>query len=618
MKQTTLSLIAASLLLSPAFAVEDLGEIIVTSTNKTSQKIKQTTANVTVITAEDIQERGYQNVSEVLAHRAGFSTASNGGAGQPSSVFVRGLSSDNLLVLLDGVPLTDYTQPNAAASLEHISIDSIKRIEVVKGAQSSIWGAGAVAGSINIITKGGGDAASIRLKAGSHGTYGVGMDISKQFDGGSLSMSGNLLSTDGISALAPADAEKDSYKNKDFHLKASFDINAYSHISLFWHNYNGKFDFDSNNDADDSTSKGESDQTLYGMGYHYAKEALTIDAQASHRKIERNLQGSNAWGSWTFDTEGKSTNYSLTGNYTFNEHQSLTLGAEHTINKAKTASAFGSSKIEFKNAAVFASYTHTIEHLLGAKTTFNAVVRYDNFDEFDDKSTYRFGIKRECDSIKGLHSAANIYTGYKAPSLFQLSNARDTLTPESIEGFELSVGYKKLLNITYFSNKITDKIDSLTDPVTFMPYYFNNGDGVETTGIELSSEYTFGESGFILGANFTHMIDFTDASGKDALRIPENSGSLTLDYYFNEDSYIGISANYVGERRDSVYDPVTWAQADVTLESYTTVDVTYKTKFSPDLSVSVTAKNIFDKEYETVKGYSTEGRSIYATIEYKF
>jgi len=618
MKQTTLSLIAATLLLSPAFAVEDLGEIIVTSTNKTSQKIKQTTANVTVITAEDIQERGYQNVSEVLAHTAGFTSASNGGAGQLSSLFVRGLSSDKLLVLLDGIPLTDYTQPSAAASLEHISINSVERIEVVKGGQSGIWGAGAAAGSINIITKGGGNTASIRLKAGSHGTYGVGMDLAKQFEGGSFSINGNLLNTDGISALAPADSEEDSYKNKDFHLKASFNINAYSHISLFWHNYNGEFDFDSNNDADDSTSKGESDQTLYGIGYHYAKGALSVNAQASHRKIERNLEGSGAWGPWVFDTEGKSTNYSLTGNYTFNNYQSLTLGVEHTTNKAQTASAFGSSEIEFENAAVFASYTHTVEHLLGAKSTFNAVVRYDNFDEFDNKSTYRFGIKREYDAIVGLHNSANIYTGYKAPSLYQLSSAKDTLKPESIEGFELSIGYKKLLNITYFSNKITDKIDSSTDPVTYMPIYFNNGDGVETTGIELSSEYTFGESGFILGANFTHMIDFADASGKDALRIPENSGSLTLDYYFNEDSYVGISANYVGERRDSIFDPVTYAPIDVTLESYTTVDVTYKTKFNPDLSVSVTAKNIFDKEYETVKDYSTEGRSIYATIEYKF
>jgi vitamin B12 transporter len=618
MKQTTLSILTATLLLSPVLGAEDLGEIVVTSTNKLPQKIKNSTANVTVITAEEIAEKGYQSVPEVLAHTSGFAFASNGGAGQLSSLFVRGLSSDNLLVLIDGVPLTDYTQPNAAASLEHISLSSVAKIEVVKGGQSGIWGAGAAAGSINIITKGDKDSTNIHLKAGSHGTYGVGMDISKQFENASLSISGNLLSTEGISALAPVDAEEDRFKNKDFHIKGSMDINAYSHVTLFWHNYNGTFDFDSNNDANDTTSSGENDQTLYGIGYHYHKEALIVDARISHRTIERNLAGSGAWGPWTFDTEGSSTNYSLTSSYAFNTQQSLSIGAEHTINKAQTASAFGSSDIEFKNSALFASYTHTIEHLLGAKTTLNAVVRYDDFDKFDDKTTYRIGIKRACDAIEGLHSAANVYTGYKAPSLFQLSNARGTLKPESLKGFELSVGYKKLLKLTYFSNKITDKLDSITDPVTFMPQYFNNGNGVKTTGIELSSEIVLGESGFIAGANITHMLDFADASGKDALRIPENSANIYLDYYFDADSYVGIIANYIGKRRDSIYDPATFTPVDVTLESYTTVDLTYKTKLSPDLGLSITAKNIFDKEYETVKGYSTEGRSIYATIEYRF
>jgi vitamin B12 transporter len=617
MKQTTLSIIAATLLLSPAFAAEDLGEIIVTSTNKLPQKIKNSTADITVITADDIEEKGYQSVSEALSHTAGFSFSSNGGAGQTSALFIRGLKSDNLLILIDGIPLTDYTQPSAAASLEHISIDSIERIEVVKGAQSGIWGAGAAAGSINIITKGGNrDYASITLKAGSHSTRSIGLDVSKKYDAGSFFIGGNILDTDGFSALSPDDAEKDGYRNKDFHIKTSLNIDAYSHVSFFLHTYKGTFDFDSNNDANDISSTGESDQTLFGFGYQYQKEALTVDAKITHRNIERNLQGSGAWGPWTFDTEGKSTHYALTGNYDLNPEQSLSIGAEHTINKAHTSSGFGTSDAKFTNSAIFASYTHSVAHLLGAKTTFNAVLRYDKFDQFDNKTTYRFGIKRAYDAVEGLYTATNIYTGYKAPSLFQFSHATGTLKPESIQGYALSIGYKKYFSLTYFSNKIKDKIDSVTDPVTFMPKYLNNGDGVKTTGIELSGEYAFGESGFILGAHFTHMLNFEDDSGKAAQRVPENSANLYLDYYFNDTSHIGVIANYIGERRDLDYSA--WPASDVTLDSYSTVDLTYNTRFNENLSLTVTAKNIFDKEYETVKGYSTEGRSIYATMEYRF
>lgn len=365
------------------------------------------------------------------------------------------------------------------------------------------------------------------------------------------------------------------------------------------HTYNGEYGFDDPANADDDMSKGESEQSIFGFGYHYKKDALTIDSKVSHRSIERNLEGSGAWGPWTYDTTGSSTNYSITSNYDFDEHKSLLVGAEHTINKAKSASGFGADEVEFKNTAIFSSYTHTIDSILGAKTTLNAVVRYDDFDKFDDKTTYRLGIKREYETVDGLHSSANIYTGYKAPSLFQLGNAAKMLKPESIEGYELSVGYKKYLNLTYFSNKIKDKIDSSYDPATFTTNYFNNGDGVKVTGIEINSEYAFGDSGFLIGANLTHMLDFQDASGKDLQRIAENSLSFYLDYFFGEESHVGISANYVGKRRDIDYS--TWPASDVTLKSYTTVDITYNTKFNDNLNLAISAKNIFDKEYETVK-----------------
>jgi len=612
MKKITLSVFTASLLLSPLFGAEDLGEVLVTSSSKLPQKIKETTQNVEVITAEDIKEHGYQSVPEVLSHTAGFSIASNGGAGQTTSVFIRGLKSDNLLVLIDGVPLTDYTQPAAAASLEHINIDTVERIEIIKGGQSGIWGANAAAGTINIVTK---NSSSLSLDVGSHTTVGAGINIAKKFKSGSVALGGHTLTTDGISAKLPKDAEKDAYSNTNYYFRASKDINSNNGISLFFRKDNGKFDFDGAN-ADDNISKGKSNQKLYGIGYSYKNGALTVDAKATNRQIDRDYTGVG----YTFDTTGKSTQLSLTAGYQFSDKNSLTVGAEHTINKADTlsVSAFGTTptKAKFKNSAVFASYSYGVDSLLGADTTFNTVLRYDKYDKFDNKFTYRFGIKRECKVVDGLHSSANIYTGYKAPSLAQLTGAAGKLKPESIQGYDISLGYKKYINISYFNNKIKDKIVATYDPATFTTKYSNGGDGIKTTGLEISSEYAFGDSGFVLGANFTHMLKFKDDSGKNAQRVPRNSGSLFLDYYFGEASHVGVIANYVGKRRDLDYS--TWPANDVTLKSYTTVDLTYNTTIKDNLNINVTLKNVLDKKYETAKGYSTEGRSIYANLEYKF
>jgi vitamin B12 transporter len=618
MKKIALSMFTATVLFSPLFGAEDLGEVIVTSSAKVPQKIKETTQNVTVITADYIKERGVQNVTELLSQVSGFTVASNGGAGQLASVFVRGLKSDNLLVLIDGVPLTDYSQPTSASALEHINIDSIERIEIVKGGQSGIWGASAAAGTINIITKGGlKDSATISIKGGSHSTKGAGIDFSKAFSKGSIAIGGHWLDTDGISALAGENAEKDGYKNTNYYLKGSVNLDKSNQLSLMVRGDEGKFDFDGSN-ANDKVSHGKSKQNIYALGYKYEKDALTVDAKVTHRKIDRSLVGTSAYGPWTYDTTAKSTQISLTEAYRFNNMQSLTLGAEHTINKAFTDSGFGKSEAKFKNSAVFASYTQSVASLLGADTTFNVVARYDKFDKFKNRATYRFGIKRECKVVEGLHSSANIYTGYKAPSLYQFSNASGELKPESLKGFDVTVGYKEYLNITYFSNKIKDKIVANFDPTTYKTSYSNSGDGVKTTGIEISSKYAFGESGFVLGANFTHMLKFKDDSGKKAQRVPQNSASVALDYYFGEASHIGVIANYVGKRRDVVYNSITFAQKDVTLKSYTTVDLTYNTRFKENFNLNITVKNIFDKKYETVKGYSTEGRSVYANLEYKF
>ena len=618
MKKITLSIFTAGLLFSPMFGAEDLGEITVTSASKEPQKIKEVTEDVTVVTAEDIKEKGYQSVPEVLSHLPGFYITSNGGAGQPVSIFIRGLKSDNLLVLIDGIPLTDYSQPSAAAALEHISIDSVEKIEIIKGGQSGIWGASAAAGTVNIITKSPKkDKTSFSFKVGSHATTGAGVDFSRIYSKGALAFGTHWLETNGISALEPIGAEKDGYKNFNYYLNGHFDLNANNRIYFNLRTDNGKFDFDSGS-ANDNYSHGRSKQKLYAIGYRYQNGALSVDTKISHRKIDRNLAGIGAYGPWKYDTIGKNTQISLTGTYRFSDKNSLTFGAEHNIYKANTDSGFAVSKGKFKNSAVFASYTHTVESLLGADTTFNAVLRYDHFDKFDNKLTYRFGIKRECKAVEGLHSAANIYTGYEAPSLFQYINAKSELKPQSIKGYDISIGYKKYINITYFSNKIKDKIDVSYDPVTFMPKYFNNGNGVKTTGIEVSGEYAFGDSGFVLGAHWTHMIKFKDENGKKALRIPRNSASVYLDYYFGEASHIGIIANYVSKRRDAIFDPVTYAQSDVTLKSYTTVDLTYNTALDDRLKFNVTVKNLFNKKYETVKGYSTEGRSVYANIKYSF
>ena len=221
MKNTTKLSFAAAILLFTSTYAEELEPITVLTANKTLQSIENTASHVTVITANEIEEKGFHSVAEVINAVAGISVAQSGGLGQQSSFFIRGADSGKVLVLLDGMRLNDPSTTNGTALLDSLSTTNIERIEIIKGGLSSIWGSNASAGVINIITKSPkhGVHGSVRLLYGSHNTKGLDTDITYSDEKLSAQLLASILDTDGISALAPQEAEEDAYTNKNVNLK---------------------------------------------------------------------------------------------------------------------------------------------------------------------------------------------------------------------------------------------------------------------------------------------------------------------------------------------------------------------------------------------------------------
>ena len=146
MKKISVSLVASFLIATNLYSQQtsSLDEITISSATKSEEKLKNVTANVDVITAEDIESRKFKTVAEALNTIPGIQVSPSGGIGQQTSVFLRGMDSNKTLVLIDGIRLNDPTGLSGA-NFEHLMINDIERIEVIKGAQSSIWGADASA-----------------------------------------------------------------------------------------------------------------------------------------------------------------------------------------------------------------------------------------------------------------------------------------------------------------------------------------------------------------------------------------------------------------------------------------------------------------------------------------
>ena len=122
-----------------------------------AQPIADLLADVTVIGAEEIARAGVQSLAELLQRQPGIEITRNGGPAGVSGVFLRGANRGQTLVLIDGLRVGSAS--TGATTLEAIPLDEIERIEILRGPASSLYGADAIGGVIQVFTRRGGDAA---------------------------------------------------------------------------------------------------------------------------------------------------------------------------------------------------------------------------------------------------------------------------------------------------------------------------------------------------------------------------------------------------------------------------------------------------------------------------
>ena len=197
-----------------------------------------TTANSTVITAEELSEKNITNLVEALNLISGINFTSNGGIGQLSSIKMRGMDSKSLLILIDGVRYNDITSLSGA-NFEHIMIDDIKQIEIIKGAQSGVWGADASSGVINIITKTPkkGYTQSLNISLGSFSTRKASLTTTYKNDKYFVKLNALKYKTNGFTAYAKNgdnidNYEDDGYSNNTYSFKLGYTPNKKDSIIL--------------------------------------------------------------------------------------------------------------------------------------------------------------------------------------------------------------------------------------------------------------------------------------------------------------------------------------------------------------------------------------------------
>ncbi|MEN8146664.1 MAG: TonB-dependent receptor [Campylobacterota bacterium] len=619
MTKTLLSLAATAAVASSLFAANQytLEDISVTAAQGTELNKKDVTDSVTVITKEAIEESRVTTIEQALSRLGNLSVSSNGGFGQPASVFVRGMDSKRTLVLIDGVRYNDVTGLSGA-QYPQIPLTNVEQIEIIKGAQSGIWGADASAGVINIVTSKAkkGLHASADIEYGSFDTKKTSLQASYAADTFDVLMGGSYFGSDGFSAAEPIQAspdygkrydelgwEKDAYRNKSFNAKFGWNITEGDRIEASVQAINSYIEYDAAagvdaDNVDDPFGWGDSNyftnikNRFYSLAYKHKDDLNDVTLAYNLSTFDRDQ-----YGGYT----GSVSEIKADDKITYMENSFFRIGGSHQTFEQKKSAGADLDK-SYSALSAFASNYNKLNLFGDLNTIITESVRYDRYSEFDDKVTGKIGLKQYL--FSDIFFSANIGTGYNVPTLYQLYDGwagNLGLKPESTLSYEATLG-NEMFWVTGFYNKVTDLID-----YDFATFAFSNieGDSI-LKGLEAGYQDYFFDT---VGAKVLYTyLDAENADGQTLARRPQYQLDAAVTYYATESFDLGVNALHIGTRYDGV--DKTGAQTG----EYVIVNFVSNVKVNDNISVYGKVDNITDKYYQMVDGYATAGRSLYVGL----
>lgn len=613
-------------------------EIVVTAT-RLETPAREIASSVTVLTREKLEQSKKATVIEALQEVLGVSIIQNGPPGAAASVFIRGANSEHTLILMDGVELNDPISPSRSFDLAHLTLDNVERIEILRGPQSTLYGSDALGGVVNIITKKGQGKPKFSLSsvAGSYGTIITSAGINGSTKRMQYSLGTSYFRSDGFSAASAnyeGNEEKDGYRNLTIWGRLGFRLSDNLDVDLILRTLNTQIDIDNAGGAqgDDPNNvqdynalfiKAEIRNLMLNNRWELKLGLSLVDYDRQH---ENPTDEAHLLDSDNGFFKSKLFKIDWQNNFFLHETNTFTLGIDYQREQGE--SEYNSDGIWGPFSSIFPSRrAHVtgfyLQDQIRLANQFFATVglRLDDHSQFGSALTYRFAPAFFIEATQ-TKFRATYGTAFKSPSLYQLyapgtllgpiGNAE--LNPEKSIGWDIGVeqqllGEKVLLAVTYFYNDYKDLIN-----FDFLQGYINIGKA-ESKGTEiLIQARPFDDMSF--NATYTR----TEAKDKDTdtdlLRRPKQKFSASLNYNFQKKANINLTFIRIGEQDDMDFS--TWPSTRLTLPSYSLLNAAVSFNFTSNFQIFFRMDNIFNEEYEMVKGYGTPGFSVYGGVNLTF
>lgn len=638
-----LCLLAANTATAAASAADRVPETIVVTASRIPVPLSTVGSSITVIDREQIERRESVFAIDMLRDVPGVAISQSGSIGSQTQIRMRGAEANQILVLIDGIETNDPAG-NAEFAFENLGAWDVDRIEVVRGAQSGLWGSDALAGVINVITRQPDEELSVSGfgEGGAFNTWSAGTRISGALLGTRAGLSVSSIDSDGSNSSRTG-SEDDGYRNRTASL--SVDGSPAGNLDL---EFNGRYsDIHKEYDSIDYLTglpHDTLDETDMSLGYFGAGGTLRLMDDRWIQSLRTGWTHSDTDDSNESGANGstKADRYALyyqsTYYFTPASHDSagnaLTVAVDHEreeFSQHGTPTVWGDPNQDQseRNTALIA------EGLFSplARVSVSLSIRHDNNSSFENVNTYR-ATTAWASETTGTRLRAAIGEGQKAPTFIERYGyfpgqftGNPDLKPEHSTAWELGIDQAfasigASVGFTWFHANLEDEIYGYAfDPESFQTTATNLPGTSKRRGVELTGMAQL-SPGLKVSATYT----YTDATEPDAvtgadvreIRRPRHAGSLGANWS-SPDGRMELDArlSYTGSRNDD-YWPPSFIKEVVEMGAYKLVSLAATYRLNDATRIYTRIDNLFDTSYEDVYGYNTPGIGAYAGLRFDF
>lgn len=589
------------------------GDLCVSITaHRLEQPLKNVGSSTTVVTREEMERRGIRNVSDALKRVPGAALARTGGYGSTTNIRLRGSDSGQVRVLIDGVTVNDPTNTENFFDFSTLQTNDIERIEVIRGPQSSLWGADTTGGVINIITRKhiSGSETSGFAETGSNQTYRGGLSHYGTVEKISYGASIQHDTTKGYSRNAATRAEKDGARSTD--MKGNLGIALLDNLSFDVAGgiTDAKAEFDPSSTIDGPAH--QDSLQYYGSAKATLKnfdDKLQQSIKASHFTVDRDLD--EPLGFFRYSSfVGKRNQLTYQADLALRARDVATVGLDWQGDSASTSNTrlgitSAGINTDINNKAVFAQY------ILGLTEDWTVSLggRSDDHSSFGRHHTYRattaYHIPQTGTTLRGTYG-----TGFKAPSQFQLFAANfgnPNLKPEESKAFDIGVEQRLVdgrlvLSSTAFQSKVKNLIAFTTG--------YQNVNRATVQGVESSASFAITPTVLVSG-NHTWLNSEDESTHRSLPRRPKHVARAALDVDVTERARVGSELLYTSSQWDR-------ATGLLRVHPHTTVNLNGSFDINDNIEIYSDLENIFNKDYQEIVGFQAPGFEAYVGVRARY